>query len=175
MHNLTKVASWKRMLVSNRSCPPSQTLHLQLLFMMSGHQLSIGNLRLLTFAWKIANIYLWLCSESGEFIIGSPFFGEGGRGGVGYMYACPLPELPNVFFHISRGKPVVSILVSYLHIMAVTIILKPIDMASLFGLEKKIMLLVHMKLLMFFRWSKQWWITSSSGSQLILGDHCCQK
>ena len=39
-----------KLIVSNRSCPPSQTLHLQLLFMMSGHQLSIGNLRLLTLA-----------------------------------------------------------------------------------------------------------------------------
>ena len=76
----------------------------------------------------------------------------GGRGGVGYMYACPLPELKNVFFHILRGKPVVSILVSYLHIMAVTIIETHQHGLILWIRNlKKIMLLVHMKLLMFFR------------------------
>ena len=156
--------------MSNRSCPPSQTLQFQLLFMMSRHELSIGNLRLLTTAWKIASIYPYLSSESGELIIEALFGGRGG-GGTFTSYVCPLPES---FPYWGGSHTLVGILVLYLHITAVTT-LKPIYLASLFGLKKKIMLLVHMTLLMFFRWSKQWWISSSAGSQLILGDHCCQK
>lgn len=153
-------------MLSNRSCPPSQTLHFQLLFMMPRHQLSIGNLRLLTTAWKTAsiNFILGYALRVGSWLLRPFFFGGGGRAGV-HVCMCLAWIYKHVLSHI-EGEVIPLffsfVIETHLHGLIVWI-------------KKKIILLVHMKLLMFSRWSKQWWITSSAGSQLILGDNCCQK